>query len=280
MSHAGDPTALTTGEPAHAAPAAPTDSAPAAQAAPAVADDTDDNRGNLVAADAPDDNVGNTVAAAPKPADDEEDGPAPGNEHRPRPRRAAPCAAGEMRRAARSASGRRARAPRAPAPREGGERGERRGQGHKGAAPRCPQHRAFKVGDKVRAKIVGRAGGVMCDLWGKEKGVLDLPRARRGHGRAAGGRRRRRGGAAGRLRGGNLVVTRDPSRAERGRRSSSQAFNAGEPIEALVTGFNKGGLELDIERRAGLLPELAGRRSYAPTRPSSRPSCCAASPSR
>lgn len=254
MSHAGDPTALTTGEPAHAAPAAPTDSAPAAQAAPAVADDTDDNRGNLVAADAPDDNVGNTVAAAPKPADDEEDGPAPGNELHPAPKAAArPQGEGGER-----GKKRRGKKPEGAegtaAPRERGERGERNGQGHKGAAADA-QHRAFKVGDKVRAKILSLGqGGALCDLWGKEKGVLDLRElaedmAEAGEGDAVDVVVLQDG-----VRGGNLVVTRDPSRAERGRELIAQAFNAGEPIEALVTGFNKGGLELDVSGVRGFCP--------------------------
>jgi hypothetical protein len=263
MSHAGDPTALTTGEPAHAAPAAPTDSAPAAQAAPAVADDTDDNRGNLVAADAPDDNVGNTVAAAPKPADDEEDGPAPGNELHPAPKAAArPQGEGGER-----GKKRRGKKPEGAegtaAPRERGERGERNGQGHKGAAADA-QHRAFKVGDKVRAKILSRRpGGRPVRPLGQGEGRPRPARARRADmAEAEGGRRRSTCRAAGRRRGGNLVVTRDPPAPSAAARWSCQAFNAGEPIEALVTGYNKGGLELDIERRAGLLPELAGRRAH------------------
>src|SRR5262249_51682816 len=51
---------------------------------------------------------------------------------------------------------------------------------HPGGAPHkggeaAGQHRAFHVGDKVRAKIVsvGEAGAIV-DLWGKEQAVLDL----------------------------------------------------------------------------------------------------------
>ena len=110
-----------------------------------------------------------------------------------------------------------------------------------------PAHRAFKIGDKVRARVLNVGnGGVLCDLWGKEKGVLDLrellvdnpePKA---------------GDAVEVLvlqdgaRGGFLVVTRDLARAERGREMAAQAYNANEPVEGLVTGLNKGGLEVDV----------------------------------
>ncbi len=110
-----------------------------------------------------------------------------------------------------------------------------------------PAHRAFKIGDKVRARVLSvGTGGVLCDLWGKEKGVLDLREL------AVDNPEPKVGDAVEVIvlqdgaRGGFLVVTRDPRRAEQGREAASNAFNAGEPVEGLVTGLNKGGLEVDV----------------------------------
>ncbi len=110
-----------------------------------------------------------------------------------------------------------------------------------------PAHRAFKIGDKVRARVesVG-AGGVLCDLWGKEKGVLDLRELLVDNAEPKVGDAVEVIVLQDGARGGFLVVTRDLARAERGREMAAQAFNAGEPVEGLVTGLNKGGLEVDV----------------------------------
>lgn len=153
-----------------------------------------------------------------------------------------------------------AEAPRAPKarkekrPRGDGPRGEGRPSANRPPRPE-PVHRAFKTGDKVRAKIVEvGADGVICDLWGKERGVLD----RRELG--ADNPDPKVGDAVDVIvlqdgsRGGSLVVTCDPTRADRSKEMIVQAFNSGDPIEGLVTGHNKGGLELDIGGVRGFCP--------------------------
>ena len=110
-----------------------------------------------------------------------------------------------------------------------------------------PAHRAFKIGDKVRARVltVGN-GGVLCDLWGKEKGVLDLRELLVDNPEPKAGDAVEVIVLQDGARGGFLVVTRDLARAERGREMAAQAYNANEPVEGLVTGLNKGGLEVDV----------------------------------
>jgi small subunit ribosomal protein S1 len=110
-----------------------------------------------------------------------------------------------------------------------------------------PAHRAFKIGDKVRARVleIGN-GGVLCDLWGKEKGVLDLRELQVDNPEPKAGDAVEVIVLQDGARGGYLVVTRDLARAERGREMAAQAYNANEPVEGLVTGLNKGGLEVDV----------------------------------
>jgi hypothetical protein len=195
------------------ADAAPAAEAPAAPAAPAQrADDhDDDNVGNRITApdltaDADDDSVGpgNAVPVEALPGDDI------GNRADAQP--PAPQA---------DASRPKGKRPKGPRP-EGGrpEGGRPEGPRRDNKPPRPePVHRAFKTGDKVRAKIVEvGADGVIADLWGKEKGVLDRREL------AEDNPDPKVGDAVDVVvlqdgsRGGNLVVTRDPARAERGRR--------------------------------------------------------------
>jgi small subunit ribosomal protein S1 len=228
--------------------ATPADATPAPEMPAAVrADDADDNTGNTVAApaqDADDDSSGpgNTVAEVALPGDDV------GNRAGGAPAAAAPNNGARREKKGRDNRGPRPEGGRGPRP-EGAGAGQNR-------PPRAePVHRAFKTGDKVRAKIVVvGADGVVCDLWGKEKGVLDRREL------ATDNPDPKVGDAVDVVvlqdgsRGGNLVVTRDPARAERAREMIVQAFNAGEPIEGLVTGHNKGGLELDIGGIRGFCP--------------------------
>ena len=138
------------------------------------------------------------------------------------------------------------------------KKGRGAGQGAEGAGNTAPQaqsgghangpaHRAFKIGDKVRARVitVGNAG-VLCDLWGKEKGVLDLRELQVDNADPKPGDAVEVIVLQDGSRGGYLVVTRDLARAERGREMAAQAYNANEPVEGLVTGLNKGGLEVDV----------------------------------
>ncbi|MDB4931498.1 MAG: rpsA3 [Myxococcaceae bacterium] len=131
------------------------------------------------------------------------------------------------------------------------------GAGNQGAAPsgnnnypthnNGPAHRAFKIGDKVRARVIEVGnGGVLCDLWGKEKGVLDLRELQVDNPEPKAGDAVEVIVLQDGARGGYLVVTRDLARAERGREMAAQAYNANEPVEGLVTGLNKGGLEVDV----------------------------------
>lgn len=205
----------------------PVEESPAQQQADAI--DEDDNIGNLVS----------PPTSADATPDDED---TPGN------------AIPDARRNRKNRGGGRGEGPRA-------EAGAPGNQGGKPSAPKPPrhqdpnQHRAFKVGDKVRAKILTfGAGGALVDLWGKEKGVLDL--------------RELQGDMEGAhvgdsvdvvvlqdgTRGGNLVVTRDADRGTRNREMLVQAFNAGEAVEGLITGLNRGGLEVDISGIRGFCP--------------------------
>jgi small subunit ribosomal protein S1 len=234
----------------------PEESAPTRPATEAVAPppaDDEDNVGNLLApgeraphaivaeeeAEDPADNVGNSIHG---PAPDAHLQPQPGEKgpgKRKRNRGDGPRPEG----AAQGAQG------------GGAQGGERRGP--KGQHHAAEQHRAFKVGDKVRAKIVAVGpAGVMCDLWGKEKGVLDLRELT-----VAEGTEPQVGDPVdvivlqdGSRGGGNLVVTRDPHRAERGIEMVVSAFGAGDAVEALVTGYNRGGLEVDIAGVRGFCP--------------------------
>lgn len=260
-------------EPGNAAPAEATAApaeAPSAAVARAYDEDEEDNIGNRVGPPpqrrgpvqglAP--QVGQAIVgddAGDEPAADE-DGPQPGNAA-PEPGNEAPghrpAGAGRNRPDKRRQSG--------PQQTQGGHQGPRTqshggGQGPGGHGHRHGgdfQNRAFHAGDKVRARVValGEAGALV-DLWGKEQAVLDLRELATPDGPPP---------ALGDsvdvivlqdgARGGNLVVTRDVNRFEHAREFVAQAFNAGEPVEGLITGFNKGGLEVDV----------SGLRAFCPT---------------
>lgn len=145
-------------------------------------------------------------------------------------------------------------------PGAGGEGGERP---HGGGGPRPAhaasdaQRRPFHVGDKVRARIVSLAeAGATVDLWGKETGVIDL-RELQIEGQPA----PEAGDSVDVVvmqdgsRGGNVVVTRDPERAAHAKEAVQKAFADNEVIEGLITGVNRGGLEVD----------LAGLRAFCPS---------------
>ncbi len=213
--------------------------------------------------DAASDSPGNTVHAAAEEVstDDDtaapgnsmgEDDPSPGNEATPgneiHPRTPRQGTKGAQPRG--GAQGQRGNGRRDGSPQ--GPRGNRAG-----GDPNGQQHRAFHTGDKVRAKILALGtGGALVDLWGKERGVLDLRELSGPDAPAA-----VVGNAVDVIvlqdgtRGGNLVVTRDPNRAERNREMIAQAFTTGEPIEGLITGLNRGGLEVDI----------GGTRAFCPS---------------
>jgi small subunit ribosomal protein S1 len=233
---------------------APVSSAAVAVAQAPIEDDEADNVGNRLA-------PGERSPHLPAPtyAEGEEPGDDIGNTiHAPVPE-ARPRGATQSKgkRKQRRGEGGRAEGARAQSAQgdttPGGSKGSK---GPKGTQPPPEQHRAFKVGDKVRAKIVtiGPAG-VLCDLWGKQKGVLDLREL------TAQGIEPQVGQAVdvvvlqdGSRGGGNLVVTCDPHRAERGIDMVVSAFGAGDAVEALITGVNRGGLEVDIAGVRGFCP--------------------------
>jgi small subunit ribosomal protein S1 len=138
-----------------------------------------------------------------------------------------------------------------------GEGAEGRSQGGQGGAAQGAQPRAFKSGDKVRARVIEVLGATaVLDLWGKEKGLIDLREVQGEDGSDP---------AVGDgfdveviqdgSRGGSVVVTRDPERVQKGRAFVKEALESGAVVHAIVTGMNKGGLELDLN----------GVRAFCPT---------------
>jgi small subunit ribosomal protein S1 len=128
---------------------------------------------------------------------------------------------------------------------------------HAGGGGGEAQRRPFHVGDKVRARLIslGEAGALV-DLWGKEKGVIDLRELQvEGQPEPSSGDSVDVVVMQDGSRGGNVVVTRDPQRAERAKEAVQHAFQHNEVIEGLVTGVNRGGLEVD----------LAGIRAFCPS---------------
>jgi small subunit ribosomal protein S1 len=123
------------------------------------------------------------------------------------------------------------------------------GEGQQKSHSRAAQPpRAFKNGDKVRARVVEIVGATaILDLWGKEKGLIDLREVLSEDGATP---------AVGDAfdveviqdgsRGGSVVVTRDAERVQKGRALVKEAFETGKVVEAIVTGMNKGGLEMDV----------------------------------
>ncbi len=144
---------------------------------------------------------------------------------------------------------------------EGGEQGPRRDAQH--AQP----PRAFKNGDKVRAKVVEIVGATaLLDLWGKETGLIDL---REVLGEDGANPNPGDGfdveviqdGA----RGGNVVVTRDGERVQKGRALVKEALDNGTVVHALVTGMNKGGLEMDVHGVRAFCPSSQIDVRFPPT---------------
>ena len=126
-------------------------------------------------------------------------------------------------------------------------------------------HRAFHVGDQLRGRIleVGDAA-VLVDLWGKEQAVIDRAEFAEA-GATATPENPAPELAAGEVfdvfvvqdgaRGGSVVVTLDMRRGERARAAVQHAFETNEAIAGLVTGVNRGGLEVD----------LSGMRAFCPS---------------
>ncbi|MEZ4409166.1 MAG: S1 RNA-binding domain-containing protein [Polyangiales bacterium] len=183
-------------------------------------DDEDDNIGNRI--DGPDGNAASVAAATSGPT----------------------AGAGKKR-------NRKKKKPAGQAQAQGEGGNANAGGGHRPEV----QHRAFKAGDKVRARVIEIGqGAALCDLWGKEVGVLDLREL------AIDNPEPKVGDSVDVVvlqdgaRGGNLVVTRDPSRADAAREFIAQARTSGEPVEGVVTGVNKGGIEVDVGGVRGFCP--------------------------
>src|SRR3954471_5657318 len=119
-----------------------------------------------------------------------------------------------------------------------------------------PQQRPGKlrVGQKVSARIAHLGGEVaFLDLGGKGEGIIDLRELRDDKGELlvqAGGTI---DGYVLSLSEGNVVVTRSVPKGA-GREIVQEALDAKIPIEGLVTGQNKGGLEVDLGGMRGFVP--------------------------
>jgi small subunit ribosomal protein S1 len=118
------------------------------------------------------------------------------------------------------------------------------------------QHKPGKlrVGQKVSAKVAHMGGEVaFLDLGGKGEGIIDLRELRDDKGELlvqAGGTI---DGYVLSLSEGNVVVTRSVPKGA-GREIVQEALDAKIPIEGMVTGQNKGGLEVDLGGMRGFVP--------------------------
>ncbi|HET9751594.1 MAG TPA: S1 RNA-binding domain-containing protein, partial [Myxococcales bacterium] len=112
----------------------------------------------------------------------------------------------------------------------------------------------LRVGQKVSAKVAHLGGEVaFLDLGGKGEGIIDLRELRDDKGELlvqAGGTI---DGYVLSLSEGNVVVTRSVPKGA-GREIVQEALDARIPIEGMVTGQNKGGLEVDLGGMRGFVP--------------------------
>lgn len=152
------------------------------------------------------------------------------------------------------------------------KRGKKNGDGAsaEGAAAPAQDVRKFKAGDALRARIVeiGESSATV-DLWGKEQGTIDLKELlelgeKEGAPKAVGDSIDVTVIHDG-MRGGSVVVSCDPDRVQKGRAKVKEAFESGAVIEGLVTGMNKGGLEVDVFGVRGFCPSSQIDVRFPPT---------------
>jgi len=134
---------------------------------------------------------------------------------------------------------------------EGGEAGERR-EGKK----RRPQRDKppFAIGEEVAAKVTKVLDhAIMLDVAGKALGIFDrkeIPESETpNEGETIIGKVSNDG-----ARGGCVVLSKDLNRWQTSRLTVEAAFNEKRPIEGLVTGVIKGGIEVDVDGLRGFAP--------------------------
>jgi small subunit ribosomal protein S1 len=112
----------------------------------------------------------------------------------------------------------------------------------------------LRVGQKISARVAHLGGEVaFLDLGGKGEGIIDLRELRDDKGELLVQAGATIDGYVLSLSEGNVVVTRSVPRGA-GREMVQEALDARIPIEGLVTGQNKGGLEVDLGGMRGFVP--------------------------
>ncbi len=112
----------------------------------------------------------------------------------------------------------------------------------------------LRVGQKVSARVAHMGGEVaFLDLGGKGEGIIDLRELRNDKGDLLVHAGETIEGYVLSISEGNVVVTRSVPKGA-GREVVQQALDSKIPIEGLVTGQNKGGLEVDLGGMRGFVP--------------------------
>ena len=112
----------------------------------------------------------------------------------------------------------------------------------------------LRVGQKVAARIAHMGAEVaFLDLGGKGEGIIDLHELRNDKGDLLAQAGETIEGYVLSMSEGNVVVTRSVPKGA-GREIVQQALDAKIPLEGLVTGQNKGGLEVDLGGLRGFVP--------------------------
>jgi small subunit ribosomal protein S1 len=112
----------------------------------------------------------------------------------------------------------------------------------------------LRVGQKVTARIAHLGGEVaFLDLGGKGEGIIDLRELRDDKGNLLGQQGETIEGYVLSLAEGNVVVTKSVPKGA-GREIVQAALDSKIPIEGVVTGQNKGGLEVDLGGLRGFVP--------------------------
>src|SRR4051812_7411236 len=112
----------------------------------------------------------------------------------------------------------------------------------------------LRVGQKITARLAHLGGEVaFLDLGGKGEGIIDLRELRNDKGELLVQAGETIDGYVLSLTEGNVVITRSVPKGA-GREVVQQALDSKIPIEGLITGQNKGGLEVDLGGLRGFVP--------------------------
>jgi len=136
---------------------------------------------------------------------------------------------------------------------EGAEGGERKEGGKKRQRPQREKP-PFAVGEEVAAKVTKvLEHAIMLDVAGKALGIFDrkeIPESETPQeGETIIGKVSNDG-----ARGGCVVLSKDLNRWQTARLAVEAAFNEKRPVEGLVTGVIKGGIEVDVDGLRGFAP--------------------------